>query len=71
VYEGTTPHSLGYVTIPLQPAIGTHVHIELTGAALDANPQSGTAEITGKIDPAAVTGNRNATLSIIEADLYK
>jgi hypothetical protein len=76
LYEGTTPNSLGYVTIPLQqgsphPMNGSHLRIALAGPALDATPSPATVEITGAIDPAAVTRNNGGILSIIEADIYR
>jgi hypothetical protein len=76
LYEGTTPNSLGYVTIPLQqgslhPISGSHLRIALTGPAIDAAPSPATAEITGAVDPAAVTRNNQAILSIVEADIYR
>jgi hypothetical protein len=76
LYEGTTPNSLGYVTIPLQPGAahpvaGSRLRVVMTGPAIDATPSSATAEITGAIDPAAVTRNNSAVLSIVEADVYR
>jgi len=76
LYEGTTPNSLGYVTIPFQqdaihPITGTHLRILLSAPAIDATPSPATAEITGVIDPAAVTRNNKAILSIVEADIYR
>jgi hypothetical protein len=76
VYEGTTPTSLGYVTIPLQqgvahPIAGSHLRIALTGPAIDFTPPASTSEVTGNIDPAAVTRNSSAVLSLVEADIYK
>jgi beta-galactosidase len=79
VYEGTTPNSLGYVTIPFQqnpahPITGSHLRILLTTPATDAVQDAGTAEITGKYDGAGVapvTRNSNAVLNVIEADVYQ
>jgi len=76
LYEGTTPNSLGYVTIPLQqalahPVTGSHLRITLIAPALDAAPAPATAEITGNVDPAAVTRNNRAVLAIVETDIYR
>jgi len=76
LYEGITPTSLGYVTIPLQegsdhPITGSHLRVVLAAPAVDTTPSPTTAEITGKIDPTAVTRNSRAVLTIIEADIYR
>ena len=76
LYEGVTPTRLGYVTIPLQqgsphPMSGSHLRIVLTGPAVDAAPSSAAPEITGAVDPAAITRNNRNILSIIETDIYK
>ena len=76
LYEGTTPNSLGYVTIPFQqdavhPIAGTHLRILLSAPAIDATPSPAATEITGAIDSAAVTRNNKAILSITEADIYR
>jgi beta-galactosidase len=79
LYEGTTPNSLGYVTIPLQakgvdPIPGTHLRITLTANPMDGDRVPGTAEITGKYDGAGVVSvpnDRKAVLNIIETDIYK
>lgn len=79
VYEGTTPTSLGYVTIPFRtasghPLTGSHLRITLTGAPIDNRAAKGTAEITGKYDGAGVspvTHDEQDVLNIIEADIYQ
>ena len=79
LYEGATPTSLGYVTIPFQqpsghPIMGTHLRITLTGPPIDAAPAVGTAEITGKYDGAGVvpvTHDNQAILNVIETDFYE
>jgi hypothetical protein len=75
VFQGITPTSLGYVTIPLARARpGTHLRIALTGAPMDDVPGRGTAEITGKYDGAGVAPvvtDQKATLNIIEVDVYR
>jgi len=76
LYEGTTPNSFGYVTIPLQQAsahaiAGSHLRIALSAPAVDSTPAAATAEITGQIDPTAVTRNSRTVLNIVETDIYK
>jgi len=76
LFEGVTPNSLGYVTIPLQqgsphPMSGSHLRIVLTSPATDGAPSSLAPEVTGAVDPAAITRNNPNILSIIEADIYK
>jgi beta-galactosidase len=75
LYEGTTPTSLGYVTIPLPSGqAGTHLRIALTAPPIDSRQSEGTAEITGKYDGAGVSPvvhDDRALLNIIETDFYK
>ena len=76
LYEGTTPNSLGYITIPFKqsadhPITGSHLRIALTAPAIDFTPPASTSEVTGNIDPTAVTRNSSAVLSIVEADIYR
>ncbi|MFM2295189.1 MAG: hypothetical protein RLZZ350_1602, partial [Verrucomicrobiota bacterium] len=47
VWSGSTPKSLGYVTLPLKPTAGKTVRIELIGA-VDEQDGFGLVEITGK-----------------------
>jgi beta-galactosidase len=79
LYEGTTPNSLGYTTIPLkQPGAkaisGTHLRIALTANPIDGDQPTGTAEITGKYDGAGVAPTANdgkAILNVIEIDVLQ
>ncbi len=78
IYEGTTPVSLGYVSIAFAPAPTQaglhHLRIALTGPPIDISQNSGTAEVTGKYDGAGVAPVKHddqAVLNIIEADLYQ
>nr|WP_232298885.1 sugar-binding domain-containing protein [Granulicella tundricola] len=74
IYEGITPMNLGYTTIPLKPAQGTHLRIALTGAPIDDKPASATIEVNGKYDGAGVapvTHDSKAILNVIEADVYQ
>jgi beta-galactosidase len=71
VYRGSTPRSLGYVTLSLKPTSGRTLKIELVAAATSrdgfnitelANPQNAAtgAELTG-----------NGTLAIVEFECYE
>jgi beta-galactosidase len=69
-YLGNTPKSLGYVTLPLKPAQGKAVRIELVGV-VDDKDGFGLVEVTGeKLPDAAGSGARGA-LEIIEAEIYE
>jgi len=78
LYEGTTPTSLGYVTVPFaalsqHPGAGT-LRITLTAPPIDTGQTSGTAEITGKYDGAGVkpiTHDDKALFNVIEVDFYR
>jgi beta-galactosidase len=78
LYEGTTPTSLGYVTVPFSalsrhPRAGT-IRITLTAPPIDTGQTSGTAEITGKYDGAGVkpiTHDDKARFHVIEVDFYR
>ena len=73
VWEGLTPASLGYCLLQLKPVRGEHLRIALTGPPVAAGEFAGTTEITGKVDGSGVASHAqgSATLSIIEADIYK
>jgi beta-galactosidase len=71
VYAGTTPKSLGYVTLPLAPHRGTTVRIALSGAADEA----GAIKLTevanqANVDTGGKALSKNA-LSIVEAEFYE
>lgn len=69
-YVGTTPKSLGYVTLPLKPAKGKSVRVELVGA-IDQKDGFGMVEVTGKkLDDAKGMGEKGA-LEIVEAEIYE
>lgn len=72
VFAGDTPISLGYVHLPLRPAAGSHLRIEMTAPA---RGQDGITikELGNARDPAASgVGLRNAeTLSIAEVEIYR
>jgi hypothetical protein len=71
VFTGTTPRSLGYVTISFPPVIGKSVRIELTGDASNRDAFGNIVEIGGTPDPrsSAAKGGKS-TLGIVEAEFY-
>ncbi len=70
-YVGTTPKSLGYVTLPLKPTTGKTVRIALVGA-IDEKDGFGMVEVTGKkLDDAKEGGGAAGTLEVIEAEIYE
>jgi beta-galactosidase len=69
-YVGTTPKSLGYVTLPLKPVKGKTVRIALIGA-IDDKDGFGMVEVTGKkLDDTKGKGEKGA-LEIVEAEIYE
>ena len=68
VYRGNTPKTLGYVTLPLKPASGKIVRIELVGA-IDDQDAFGLVEVAGKKLEAG--GGAKGALEIIEAEIYE
>lgn len=72
VYTGTTPRSLGYVTINFATAIGKSIKIELTGDASNRDALGNIIEITGIPDPNSQANRGGATkLGIVEAEFYE
>lgn len=75
VYEGETPKSLGYITLPLKPVKGRFVKIELTGMNNEQDAFGGIIEVTGKKeldlfkDPNAT--DSKGQLRIVEVEFYK
>lgn len=71
VFTGTTPRSLGYVTINFPPATGRSIKIELTGEASNRDALGNIIEITGAPDPNSAANRGGATkLGIVEAEFY-
>jgi beta-galactosidase len=74
VYQGDTPRSLGYVTLPVQPAIGKNLTVALQGVS-KSEDSFNIVELSGKKDQATDAnssrgGDRN-TLRIIEIEIYE
>ena len=70
VYEGDTPRSLGYVTIPLKPVAGTSLTIALQGVSKDEDGFN-IVEISSKKDEAAAADQAKGTLRIVEIEVYE
>ena len=73
VFEGSTPRSLGYVTLAFPPAVGRSLKIELTGSASNRDAFGQIIEVPGTPDPksSADKGGARGTLSIIEIEIYE
>ena len=69
-YVGTTPKSLGYVTLPLKPTQGKTVRIALVGA-IDDKDGFGMVEVTGKKLEDSRDGGGKGALEIVEAEIYE
>lgn len=69
-YVGTTPKSLGYVTLPLKPTPGKSVRIALAGV-IEEKDGFGMVEVTGKKLDDAKAGGGKGTLEIVEAEIYE
>ncbi|MDQ3813187.1 MAG: DUF4982 domain-containing protein, partial [Armatimonadota bacterium] len=72
VFNGTTPQSLGYVTIPVKPTTGKSVGIELIGSAVSRDAFGNITELENQAN-AATTGGSAAkgNLSILEVEIYE
>ena len=72
IYRGPTPKGLGYVTLPLKPATGRTLKIELidTSANKDA---FNIVELGNQKENASTGADKigNGTLSIVEAEFYE
>nr|WP_288832962.1 DUF4982 domain-containing protein [uncultured Flavobacterium sp.] len=71
VFEGSTPLSLGYVTLDVKPTKGKKVKIELIGNAKNSDAMN-LIEITGKVDEAGLKSDKNIQkLPIVEVEFYE
>lgn len=74
VFEGETPRSLGYVSLPLRPVKGESVTIQLVGTSTDSDAFGQIVEITGTKeldlykDPNAI--DAKGQLRIVEVEFY-
>ena len=73
VYEGLTPTSLGYITLPLAAQkAGTHLRIQLIGQPIDVGQAHELVELNGKVDQTEPAGKLEPPiLSIVEAEIYQ
>lgn len=74
VFEGPSPTSLGYITLPLQKSSGTRLRIALTAPTSDHDAFGKIIEITGAKDALGTGADEvhpGATLSIIECEIYR
>lgn len=71
VFNGMTPKSLGYVTLPLKPHKGSTVRVELVGAADEKNAIALTEVANQAITDTGANRTPKGTLSIVEAEFYR
>jgi hypothetical protein len=73
VFEGSTPRSLGYVTLSFPPVTAASLRVELTGGASNRDAFGNIIEIPGTPDPQSAAGKGGAknTLSIVEMEIYE
>jgi beta-galactosidase len=71
VYRGSTPRSLGYVTLLLKPVTGKMIRVELVGSATDRDA-FGITELKNQQNAATGSaGQGRGTLSIVEFECYE
>jgi beta-galactosidase len=74
-WKGTTPQSLGYVTLQFNPVQGDEVTIRLTGANIEKDAYNNMIEVSGKKEKDAAESsektNSKAQLKIVEAEFYE
>jgi beta-galactosidase len=71
VFDGSTPKSLGYVTLPLKSRKGSSVRIELNGVADESNAIKLTEVANQAIADTGANRTGKGTLSIVEAEFYR
>jgi beta-galactosidase len=71
VFNGMTPKSLGYVTLPLKARKGSTVRIELVGAADERNAIKLTEVANQAIADTGANQTPKGVLSIVEAEFYQ
>jgi len=72
VWQGVTPRSLGYITLPVEPTRGRSLTVTLQGVALDQDAFN-IVEVSGQRDQAG-DGNQNRNrgrLSIADIEIYE
>jgi hypothetical protein len=71
VFTGTTPRSLGYVTIPLKPVTGRTLKLELVGTTRSVDGFNITELENSQDDTTGDTRARNGSLGIVEFECYE
>jgi hypothetical protein len=73
IYQGNTPTSLGYITLPLAAKRpGTHLRIRLTGPPVDAGGAHELVELNGHVDQSVPVGKiEPPVLSLVETEVYR
>jgi beta-galactosidase len=71
VWIGSTPPSLGYITIPMKPTTGKNVGIELTGAAVNRDAFGNITELENPANAATGGSTAKGNLNIIEVEIYE
>jgi beta-galactosidase len=71
VFRGTTPRSLGYVTLPLRAVTGRTLKIQLTKAASSQDPFNMTELENQKNASTGDEQTGRGTLAIVEAEFYE
>jgi beta-galactosidase len=71
VFQGETPKSLGYVTLPFKPATGRTVKIELVGSSKDKDEFKLVEVANQAIADTGANRLPNGVLAIIEAEFYE
>lgn len=72
VFSGSTPQSLGYVTIPVKPTKGQRIGIELNGATVNRDSFGSIVEVENQGNAATTGGESKAkgSLNIVEVEIY-
>ncbi|GEM_PF-360346 len=71
VYQGITPVSLGYVTLPLRPVQGRVVRVQLIGRERADETFGGITEVADAANAADGATVAKGTLGIVEVELYE
>jgi beta-galactosidase len=71
VYRGMTPTSLGYVTLPLRPKLGSTVRVELDGEADEGSAIRFTEVANQAITDTGANQTPKGVLSIVEIEFYR
>ncbi len=70
VFEGETPKTLGYFSIPVTPTRGRFVTVRLTGAGSESDAFGAIVELAGHMESVGQTGGAGS-IGIVEAEVYE